>query len=1317
MLRKFLRHVLVWWLPGLAMLLLLAAGFLFWLLASQNGTRLLLTTAAQQLDGQALNVRGSVLRGMSVGQLDLNVAGTRVQVSDLHLNVHWRELGNRLLHVRDVSASSVRVALAPAADDAPATPGSNEPFTLPSLPVDIAVDRLALGEFHLEQDGQPLPVTLGDLSATFAAGKQQAQLRIASLRIGHQMGEAQVSGEAQLQDLADPWPFAARLDVTARGSGPDSPLCQADKFSGVFAAAPGKQDEAKSPARPAAGADARQPTSQGKSAPKADAKGAPASGSKSDAKSAAASGAKADGKGAAVSSTKADAKTAPALSTKVDINAAAAAEISGPPAPACQVVLRADAAGSMDGIQAKLDGEGSGLLLDVVADLAPRTALILRSARANAQLPDKSSLTAQLDLQPAPNQPAGRDRISGTISAQRLDLAPWLGKAIPPAILTVRGDVQADIENLSQLRHAAVDLRFEEGTRWNKQPLTGSVKAQVDIAATAASAATGSNATSNAASPNGAGATPAATPAPPAGNPPAATPSASPMSPEADPLSGLRIHGLAVDLKLGRNRIQASGELDADDGALTLDAQAPQLDAFWPGIPGGAELKGKLAGKVAAHRGELNASYTPAKPRAGVLGEAPAKASIVFAGGWGKGPSGQPDAALVGWRGSFSRLTADSAGFAVAAERPVTLAFLPDAVHPQWQWQVGQTVLSITLPGKERLTVAHQGSRGGGKRWETAGQADNLVITAAMARQVIGAVDPEAAAKLAKGPSRVNAMVPDGQRRIALDVLWDLKFDGRLAGKARIARREGDLLIPGDPPIPLGLKALVLDLTATPTSANASRLDAKIDLATNKMGSISGTGTAVLRVDAQGGMALDERQALRAKLDADIADLAWVGLFVGDSMEVGGAVKANIEVQGTLAGKWSATGNIRGDKLRVVRIDDGVRLIDGTLSARMDGQRLVLDSLRFPASLRVMPAEWRTKEWITTSPDAKGGYAEARGQWNIMDGGGDIKLTLYRFPALQRSDRYAMVSGTITLTAAMPRIDIVGDLKADAGWFSLEILQGVPSLDEDVKVIHAGQDRATVSTPLQTSMNMKFDMGPRFYITGMGLDAGLLGSIQILLNDGRLTGVGALRTRGGGIEAYGQKLRLSRGTLTFQGRLDNPLLDIEALRTGEQVEAGVKVVGTAQRPRIDLVSYPDVSDVEKLSWLLLGRGPDESGSDAALLVSVGTALLGGGQPFYKQFGLDDVSVRTGNIGSSGSILPDRTVAGDVNRDSDSQLATQFLVASKSFANGITLSVEQALAGSDTVGRASYRLARGLSVDLKGGSVNGIALVYRTFWGN
>ena len=1261
--RKFLRHVLVWWLPGLAMLVALAAGFIFWLVASQNGTRLLLTTAAQQLEGQALDVNGSLLRGVTVGRLELTAGGTHVDIHDLDLSVRWSALGDRLLHVRNLSAGAVRVDIESSPETPPAEE-SGEPFTLPELPVTIAVDRLALGDFQFTQDGEPLPVTLNDLNATFAASQQGAQLRIASLRVGHEVGEADVTGQADLQGLADPWPFAARLDVTARGAGPDSPLCQADRLSGVFGPVAGQanakdkaEDSAKDPAvtkKPAASKAQEAANRADRRKTEAAAKGRPDS-------AAAAKG-----------------KAEPAATTAAPM---------GPPVPACLVVLHADAAGSLDGIQAKIDGTGSNLVLDVVADLAPRTALVLRSARARAQLPDKSTLAAQFDLQPG--DAPGRDRIVGSLDAQRLDLAPWTGNAIPPALLTVRADVQADIENLSALRHAAVNLRFEEGSRWNRQPLSGNLKAQVDVAAAAGAAAAGA-------------AAPAGTVA---------------MDPMADPLAGLRIHDLDVDLRLGRNRVRATGELGAASGAITLDAQAPQLDAFWPDVPGGADVKARIDGTVAAHRGEITASYTPPRPRPGIIGQSRAQANLTFNGGWGRGAAGQPDATLVGWRGTFSRLSADTAGFAVSLDRPVTLSFLPSAVAPQWQWQVGQTSVSLTLPGKERLSVAHQGSRGGGKRWETAGQSDNLVITAGVARQVVGAFDPEAAAKLGRNAGRVNAMVPDGQRRIALDLLWDLKFDGRLAGRARIARRAGDLLIPGDPPVPLGVKALVVDVTATPTSANASRLDARLDLSTEKMGSINGTGTAVLLVDAQGGMALDSRQPLRARLNADIADLAWVGLFVGDAMEVGGTLKANIDVQGTLAGQWGATGSIRGDKLRLVRIDDGVRLIDGTLSARLDGQRLILDSLRFPASLRVMPAEWRTKEWITTNAGAKGGYAEAKGDWNIMDGGGAIKLTLFRFPALQRSDRYAMVSGTVEVRAAMPRLEIVGNLSADAGWFSLEILQGVPTLDDDVRVIRAGDDPNKVSTPLQTSMDLKFDMGPRFYITGMGLDAGLLGSIQIRLNEGRLTGWGQLRTRGGGIEAYGQRLRLSRGTLTFQGRLDNPILDIEALRTGELVEAGVRVVGTAQRPRIDLVSYPEVSDVEKLSWLLLGRGPDESGGDAALLVSIGTALLGGGQPFYKQFGLDDVAVRTGNMGSSGSILPDRTVAGNVNRDIGSDLSTQFLVASKNFANGITLSVEQALSGSDTVGRASYRLARGLSLDLKGGSVNGISLVYRTLFGN
>ncbi|MCC3263232.1 hypothetical protein LLE87_34230, partial [Paenibacillus polymyxa] len=87
---------------------------------------------------------------------------------------------------------------------------------------------------------------------------------------------------------------------------------------------------------------------------------------------------------------------------------------------------------------------------------------------------------------------------------------------------------------------------------------------------------------------------------------------------------------------------RATGELGAANGAITLDVQAPQLDAFWPDVPGGADVRARIDGTVAAHRGEINASYTPPRPRPGIIGQSRAQANLTFNGGWGRGPAGQP---------------------------------------------------------------------------------------------------------------------------------------------------------------------------------------------------------------------------------------------------------------------------------------------------------------------------------------------------------------------------------------------------------------------------------------------------------------------------------------------------------------------------------------------------------------------------------------------------------------------------------------------------------------------------------------------------
>ncbi|CAM3636696.1 Autotransporter secretion inner membrane protein TamB [Bordetella sputigena] len=1210
-LARLLRNVLVWWIPTLLLFLCAAVAAVVWLAGSQAGAQWLARTALPYAGGQAEDVSGSVWRGLRIGHLVIDTAGVSVDARDVSLRVAWPELLRRRLHVHELAAASLNVDIGPASGAEPAAAGpSDQPV---SIPLDVVVERLALGEFTLRQDGVPLPVALGGLQAALHAGAGGAQLRIDSLHVGHAVADMDVQGQADLKQLAAPWPLAAQLHVAAHGRGPDSPVCVGRLVA----------DMTPAPAKPAA---AKLPPAEPSSKPAA--------------------------------SNAANSKPAAAL-----------------PDP-CLIDADIGADGSLDGMSVTVAAQGAGAVLSARAQLAPRDVLPVRSADASLRLPDGTSAAVTLTAGPGGDAAQGL-RLQGTITADRLDLARLSGNAVPPAVLTTHGGFNVLLTEGYVLRDGQLDLAIDQGSRWNRQPLQGTARGRVTTAA-----------------------------------------NDSPSADWTTALADVRVQGLAVDLRLGPNRLQARGDISPSAGAITIDAGAPALAAFWPGLEGAANLQARLTGTPARHRLELRGGYTPARSRPGILGSAPMQAALDVSGGYGTGQGTDAAAREPGWRGTVSRLIFTHAGFEVSAPGPVTVAWLPRANAPLWQWQAGAARIELKLPGGDHFVLDHAGSRGGPGRWETAGRVDDLVLTPAMARRIQRALGRDEPGQQAPDrPQRVNARVPASQRRIAVDVSWDLRYAGALTGKARVARRSGDLLIPGDPPIPLGLRDLVLDLNATSAGGRNSRVDATLRVDTASMGSLRGTGTVMLAATPDGGIGLAPRQPMRASLDADISDLKWVELFTGDSTDIGGALKASIQAQGMPDGAWTASGTVRGTGLRYVRIDDGVRMVDGTLSARLQEDRLIVESLRFPAVLRVLPTEARTRDWVTRDPDAKNGYIDASGSWRLADAAGQVHVVLRRFPVIQRADRFAMMSGAIDIDAALPRLSIRGNVKADAGWASLEVLSEVPSLDGDVVVHRPGADNPAPSTPLQTDMDLNVDLGSRFYLTGMGLDAALGGSIRIRYVDHRLSGTGALRTRAGRIDAYGQRLQLRRGTVTFQGALDNPLLDIEALRTGEQVEAGVRVSGTAQRPRIDLISYPDVSDEEKLSWLVLGRAPDASGNDTALLVSLGTALLGNGEPFYKKFGLDDVTVRNGTLGGSNSLLPDQTVAGNVNQDASQTLATQFVVASKNFADGVTLSVEQALAGSETVGRLSYRLSRRWSVDLKGGSVNGLELVYRTFLGD
>lgn len=159
------------------------------------------------------------------------------------------------------------------------------------------------------------------------------------------------------------------------------------------------------------------------------------------------------------------------------------------------------------------------------------------------------------------------------------------------------------------------------------------------------------------------------------------------------------------------------------------------------------------------------------------------------------------------------------------------------------------------------------------------------------------------------------------------------------------------------------------------------------------------------------------------------------------------------------------------------------------------------------------------------------------------------------------------------------------------------------------------------------------DLGQSLRVRGRGLDTSLRGLLRITTPGGRLAINGTVSTADGTYAAYGQKLDIDRGIVAFSGAADNPRLDILALRPNTDMRVGVSITGNALTPRVRLYSETDMSDTDKLSWLVLGRAPDGLGrTDALLLQRAAVALLAGEDEaptdaIIRTLGLDEVSLK------------------------------------------------------------------------------------------
>jgi translocation and assembly module TamB len=627
------------------------------------------------------------------------------------------------------------------------------------------------------------------------------------------------------------------------------------------------------------------------------------------------------------------------------------------------------------------------------------------------------------------------------------------------------------------------------------------------------------------------------------------------------------------------------------------------------------------------------------------------------------------------WRGRLEML--ESTGrFPVTLVAPATLAVAPD------RFELGEAKLSGEWGRIDLATT----------RWtpalaEAKGSARGLAVRT-LTRLL----------RLRQAPSS----------NLVLEASWDLRAGDTLEGFAQLRRESGDVRV-GEARLALGLETLLLRL-----DAEGSRVKAKAEVRGTQVGRWTAEGEAALRREASA-WSLSPVAPVAGRLAMEVPDLAWTAGWLGPDAQAGGRLAGRVSLAGTARDPtWE--GRIDGSGLVIRDPASGIEGRQGTIAIAFRDHEVRLEKLVFDAPWR--PAPDAAKAIASAKRPALGSLT-AEGAVNLSTRKGEVRVKSAAYPLTQLATRFLAMTGEVRAELDGALVSFTGDLRADAGWFGIPV-SAAPTVSDDV-VVDRGDAAPATAASERVRLDLRVNLGDHTYFTGRGLATRLAGSLRLAGDVGPgLRATGSIQALEGTYDAYGRKLAIERGALNFQGPVDNPALNVVALRKGLPVEAGVEILGNVARPIVRLVSFPDVPDPEKLAWLVLGRGQGQvAAGDASILVSAAGSILGRDTSrsgkLLEGLGLSPDDIRFGQEGGSLlGTLPQSTVAGRTGAANaqDVQCMCTKTTFDRRLTEDIYLSYQQGLADAQGSMRVAWSITRAFQLILRAGNQPGIDAVYR-----
>lgn len=711
-------------------------------------------------------------------------------------------------------------------------------------------------------------------------------------------------------------------------------------------------------------------------------------------------------------------------------------------------------------------------------------------------------------------------------------------------------------------------------------------------------------------------------------------------------LSGQTVRGSADVAVQDRNLTIKTLKVNAGDAQLEADGSlaqrwdlrwkldAPQLKSLLPGLSGTIASTGNLSGP--ADRPAVAASFTVRDLRQGdtqiqqLRGEARvdiggASRSVLKVSGEGLMLGGQHWKSLVldgGGTPTAHNLQAELAGepgrFLLALSGSLQIPSL------LWQGRVTQLSARNTIAGTWNLDKPAL-ARASAK----AASLDAVCLSSAPTRVCLQGQWEQSGAFNGRiqlsdlTPDRFKQFLPQGMTlvtRIGGEASASGKIGGALQARANLTIAPGSLgMAANGQPVRFTLNGGGAQLqTDGRTASGQARLD------------LGQTGQLQASLQAQDPFGAAR---LSGKINAAITDLKIVSAFVPQVQNVTGQLRADVNVTGTLS-KLALRGDIRLENAGASIPEAGIKLENLQFTATSDGQ----GPLRLSGSVRSAPGQLQLSG--TVDP--------LKPQLNLTVRGEN-------FQALKTTDLQVQISPDLQLEATRQQVQVEGTVTIPMAYLRPGGERpGAVRASDDV-VIVSGTDGEAPPKPkgLDVFAKVRVILGNDVQVETPAFKGRLKGNLLIEETPQLAPrGSGSIEVVAGNYRIFGEEIQIQRGQLLFSSSpLDNPGLDLRVVRqssgtalTSTAITAGAQIRGTLKNPKMTLFSDPKMPDSSILSYLVLGRGPQNGGSggESALLFKAASALGLGGSAFTQSlgeaFGLDALQLGSAGDGGDGTSL-------------------------------------------------------------------------------